>query len=105
MQPDRRRLPARVTDHRDHLAESACGAGLDQGREQRAPGTAPVTVMSDIDRVLDGEAVRRPRPVRTGIGIAGECVVVFGDQVRITLAEKVSHAARHLGLVWWDEFE
>ena len=94
-----------VSDHRDHLAESACGTGLDQGREQRAAGAAPVTVMGDIDRILDGEAISRPRPVWTGIGIAGECIVVFGDQVRITLAEEVSHAARHLGLVWWDEFE
>ena len=49
--------------------------------EQRAADAAAMHVGRDVDRILDGEAVGRPRAKRAGIGVAGERAVDLGDDV------------------------
>ena len=56
-------------------------AALDQRHQQGLADAAAVHVGCDIDRVLDREAIGRPRAVGPGIGIAGERAVDLGDEI------------------------
>jgi hypothetical protein len=59
-----------VADHRHHLPEAAALAFLDQAREERPADAAAMRGGVDIDRVLDGVAVGRARPIGARIGVA-----------------------------------
>jgi hypothetical protein len=96
MEPDRRDLRA-VADHRHHLALADLRAFLDQRRQQRLADTLPDRILVDIDRILDGEFIGRPRPPVAGIGIAQHDAVALGHQMRQACFEHRGAAFLHLG--------
>src|SRR3981081_4088066 len=81
MQRDRRRL-RRIADHRDHLPEGARLRLDQQPVEQRAPEAAPLYLRVDIDRILDGETIGRPRAIGSGIGVARDLAADLGREKR-----------------------
>ena len=70
-----------IADDRDHLAPAARGRALDHAVQQQPPDAAPPRPARDVDRILDREAVGRPRAVDPGIGVAGDAAVELGDQI------------------------
>ena len=94
-----------IADHGDHLAIAAALAFLDQAQQQLQPDAAAVDRGFQVDRILDREAVGRPRPVRARIGIADHLVLKYADQIGIAAFHQGAEAARHLGQVGRDQFE
>ena len=66
---------------------------------------APVDRGLQIDRVLHGEAVGRPRPVGARIGVADHAAFDGGDEIRIAALHQHAEAPRHFGKIGRDQFE
>jgi hypothetical protein len=75
-------------------------AALQQRRQKLSADPGAPAVGGDVDRILDGEPVGRPRAVGVDVGVAGDGAVQFGDQVGETLGEHVGAAAGHFRHVW-----
>ena len=107
VQPDRGRL-CRIADHRDHLPVAALLGFNEQPVEQRASDAAAMRLRCDVDRILDGEAVGRPRAIGPGIGVAQDCAVgafAFRHHEGEAARAQRLEAPRHLGCVRRIELE
>src|SRR5512140_3649790 len=71
---ERKRLPDLTRDDRDDLARAGRRGFGQEGRQERAADAAPNRERRDVDRVLDGEAIGRPRPPARAVGIAHDLV-------------------------------
>ena len=86
----------RIADHRQHLP---CAGGLAAGEElgQEQPPEPPAGALRcQVDRVLEAEAIGRPRSERTGVGITGDGAGAFEHQPGQALGEHVGPAALDL---------
>ena len=78
---------AGIADHRDHLPPAArLASAISRGNSaSRCRGAdAPV----EIDRVLDREAIGRPRPIGAGIAAAGDATIDYGDEGGIATVDQ-----------------
>jgi hypothetical protein len=84
VEPDRPFV--RTVDAGDHHPLAGATGVAGQRSDERSTDTAHPVALSDMDRVLDGEAVSRP-PVRVAEVAIGpptdDCVVVDGDEDRM----------------------
>ncbi len=95
MHADRRGV-GRVADHRDHLPVPAVGARGDERVEQASPDPLADRVLRQVDRILGGEAIGRPRAIRSRIGVAQHAARALGDEPRVAAFGDAAHARAHL---------
>ena len=98
MQLDRRRLRA-VADHGDHQAIIALLTFGNEPIDERAADAAALRVRRDVDRILHGVAIGRPRAVRARIRIAHDGAADLRHEIRIAGVDERALTPRHLGFV------
>ena len=94
-----------IADHRDHLPVAARLRFRDQPLQQLQADAAPVDRGLEIDRILHGEAIGRPRPVGARIGVADHAAFEAGDQIGKAAVHQRAEAPRHLGKIRRDQLE
>ena len=94
-----------IADHRDHLPIAARLGFGDQPLQQLQADAAPVNRRLQIDRILNGEAIGRPRPVGAGIGVSDHAAFERGDEIGKAAVHQRAKAPRHLGQIGRDQLE
>jgi len=70
-----------IADHRDHLAIASRFGFGDQPLQQLQADPAPMDCGLKVNRILHREAIGRPRPVRSRIGVSDHAAFETGDQI------------------------
>lgn len=89
-----------LADHRNHLAEAARFASLHQFCKQGVTYASALERGRDVDRVFHGPAVTHAAAIRTGIRVACEVAIAFGNQVRKSVRDEVAQALGHFCFAW-----